>query len=164
MAEPRSDPAKHLDHGFAPPVRQEKERPRTEDERDLATRPGIELNCGHSSHLVNLPLGDNKLYVESIIGSPWECEPCPCQAFGGSFLDCQLQGDFLKDRGGEVPLSPRPGTDGADQWRSTEPPQPGSNGTLAKGLASFCHQVKALPACDFPWSQRSWKPLRRKSA
>lgn len=60
MAEPRANPAGHLDHGFAPPVGGEKEILRTEDERDLVTRPGIELNCDHSSHLVNLPLGDNK--------------------------------------------------------------------------------------------------------
>lgn len=72
MAEPRSDPAKHLDRGFAPPVSQEKERPSTEDERDLVTRPGAELNCGHSRHLVNLPLGDNEPHVESIICSSWE--------------------------------------------------------------------------------------------
>lgn len=153
MAQPRSDPAKHLDHGFALPVCQEKERPRTED-RDLVMRTGIELNCGHSSHLVNLPLGDNEPHVESVICSPWGYRHLPLPGFQSIISRLPVARRVPERQRWRDALSPRPRTGGVDHWQSREPP--------CWGIKERWHlpgAVKSKGPCSFMPSSQSSAPV-----
>lgn len=141
---------------------------RTIDERHLVTRPGIGLNGGHSSHLVNPP-GDSKPYMQNVIYSSWEYPPRPLPGFQSIISRLSVarrvperqrwRGPPLSSRAGRMVRTPGNHPAGKD-WSLGPFQAP----TGAQGPAAFCHQVRALPLVTLLEVKGPGSPSRRKSA